>query len=104
MVSITPTFTPTVEGDYTLFVVDAEGCIYTTGDIDMLSVLIYNRWGELIYFCEQENISENLSICAWDGMVDGRKVPSGTYPVIVKFTNEQQNINKVKRDAIVVIE
>lgn len=136
LVSTTPTFTPTEEGDYELFVVDSEGCdytiefritevcevnvtypnairpgdpdrnflIYTTGDIDMLSVLIYNRWGELIYFCEQENISENLSICSWDGMVDGRKVPSGTYPVIVKFTNEQQNINKVKRDAIVVIE
>jgi len=83
---------------------DRNFLIYTTGEIDTLSVLIYNRWGELIYFCEQENISANLTVCGWDGMVNGRKVPSGTYPIVVKFTNEKQNINKIKRDAIVVIE
>ncbi|EPR68426.1 T9SS type B sorting domain-containing protein [Cyclobacterium qasimii] len=136
LVSTDPSFTPVDEGNYTLMVIDAEGCdytlnftvtevcevnvvypnairpddpdrnflIYTTGEIDALSVLIYNRWGELIYFCEQENISGNISVCGWDGMVNGRKVPSGTYPIVVKFTNEEQNINKIKRDAIVVIE
>ena len=78
--------------------------IYTTGQLDTLTVLIYNRWGELIYFCEQENIAESISVCAWDGLVNGRKVPSGTYPIVVKFTNEKQNINQIKRDAIVVIE
>jgi hypothetical protein len=83
---------------------DRNFLIYTTGRIDSLSVLIYNRWGELIYFCEQENITENLTVCSWDGLVNGSTVPSGTYPVVVKFTNERQNIDKIIRDAIVVIE
>lgn len=68
--------------------------IYTQGEIDNLQVYIYNRWGELVYFCEEENVAENVSVCSWDGIVNGTKVPIGTYPVIVKFTNEEQMIQK----------
>ncbi|WP_162342283.1 T9SS type B sorting domain-containing protein [Cyclobacterium salsum] len=78
--------------------------LYTQGQVDTLVVYIYNRWGELVYFCEEENITENVSVCSWDGIVNGSKVPIGTYPVVVKFTNEEQMIQKTIRDAIVVIE
>lgn len=78
--------------------------IYTQGEIDNLMVYIYNRWGELVYFCEEENVTENVSVCNWDGIVNGTKVPIGTYPVVVKFTNEEQMIQKTIRDAIVVID
>jgi len=67
-------------------------------------VYIYNRWGELVYFCEEANVSENVSVCRWDGIVNGTKVPVGTYPVVVKFTNEEQQIQKTIRNAIVVID
>ncbi|MEX2514260.1 MAG: gliding motility-associated C-terminal domain-containing protein [Cyclobacteriaceae bacterium] len=78
--------------------------IYTKGQIDTLGVYIYNRWGELIYYCEETNVSENISICSWDGIVNGKKVPVGTYPVVVKFTNERQLISKTLKKAIVVID
>jgi hypothetical protein len=78
--------------------------IYTQGEIDSLMVYIYNRWGELVYFCEEVNVSENISVCRWDGMVNGTKVPVGTYPVVVRFTNEEQMIRKTIRNAIVVID
>ncbi|MEX0884515.1 MAG: gliding motility-associated C-terminal domain-containing protein, partial [Cyclobacteriaceae bacterium] len=78
--------------------------IYTKGQIDTLGVYIYNRWGELIYFCEENNVAENISVCSWDGIVNGKKVPIGTYPVVVKFTNERQLISKTLKKAIVVID
>ncbi|MFC4872730.1 gliding motility-associated C-terminal domain-containing protein [Negadavirga shengliensis] len=78
--------------------------IHIKGQIDEIHVYIYNRWGELIYYCEEQNPVENISICSWDGMVNGRKVLPGTYPVVVKFTNERQMINKTLRKAIVVID
>lgn len=83
---------------------DKNFVIYTKGQIDEIHVYIYNRWGELIYYCEEKNPVENISICSWDGMVGGKKVPPGTYPVVVKFTNERQMINKTLRKAIVVID
>ncbi|EON76895.1 hypothetical protein ADIS_2556 [Lunatimonas lonarensis] len=78
--------------------------LYTRGPIDKLGVYIYNRWGELIYYCEETNPSEEISICTWDGYVNGQKVPVGTYPVVVKFSNQQQQIERTIRRAIVVIE
>nr|MBI1229807.1 hypothetical protein [Cytophagales bacterium] len=78
--------------------------IYTTGPIDKLGVHIFNRWGELIYYCEQSNPAENTSLCVWDGVVNGKKVPVGTYPVVVKFSNEAQGIERTLKKAIVVID
>lgn len=78
--------------------------IYTKGPIDELGVYIYNRWGELIYYCEESNPSERVSICSWDGLVGGEKVPVGTYPVVVKFTSGQRGVDRTLRKAIVVIE
>lgn len=78
--------------------------VYTQGQIDALGVYIYNRWGELIYYCEETNVAENLSVCSWDGIVNGKKVPVGTYPVVVKFTNERQMISRTLKKAIVVID
>jgi hypothetical protein len=78
--------------------------IYTKGPIDQLGVYIYNRWGELIYYCEETNPSENVSLCTWDGVVNGEKVPVGTYPVVVKFSNEAQGIDRTLKKAIVVID
>ncbi|SHN29357.1 C-terminal domain of CHU protein family protein [Cyclobacterium lianum] len=78
--------------------------IYTQGEIDTLLVYIYNRWGELLYVCEETKVAENVSVCSWDGIVNGKKVPVGTYPVVVKFTNEEQMIERTIRKAIVVID
>jgi large repetitive protein len=78
--------------------------IYTKGPIDKLGVYIYNRWGELIYYCEESNPSEEISHCVWDGVVNGEKVPVGTYPVVVKFSNEIQGIDRTLKKAIVVID
>ena len=78
--------------------------IYTKGPIDKLGVYIYNRWGELIFYCEESNPTENISLCVWDGVVNGEKVPVGTYPVVVKFSNEAQGIDRTLKKAIVVID
>ncbi|MBD8490190.1 gliding motility-associated C-terminal domain-containing protein [Echinicola sp. CAU 1574] len=136
MVSTDSTFTPTLPGNYTLFVTDEASCtfavnfeviqdcallittpnalipgdesrnfiVYVNDFVDEISVLIYNRWGELIYHCIEENVPENSPFCQWDGLVNGKKVPVGTYPVIIKFKSRDQAIEKTIKKAIVVIE
>ena len=78
--------------------------VYVNDFVDEISVLIYNRWGELIYHCIEENVPENSPFCEWDGTVNGKKVPIGTYPVIIKFTSRDQELERIVKKAIVVIE
>ncbi|GAB3645510.1 hypothetical protein GCM10028791_03760 [Echinicola sediminis] len=78
--------------------------VYVNSFVDEISVLIYNRWGELIYHCIEENIPENSPFCRWDGMINGQKAPIGTYPVIIKFKSRDQDLEKSIKKAIVVIE
>lgn len=48
-------------------------------NIQILSFEIYNRWGELIYF------SENDNRFLWDGTYKGKPCPDGTYTYRIKY-------------------
>ncbi|MCH7400017.1 gliding motility-associated C-terminal domain-containing protein [Belliella sp. DSM 107340] len=80
--------------------------VYTNEFIDELAVFIYNRWGELIFYCEENNLPSDTTngYCPWDGTVNGKIVPIGTYPVVVQFRSNNQNITKTLREAILVID
>ncbi|RAI92004.1 T9SS type B sorting domain-containing protein [Algoriphagus yeomjeoni] len=78
--------------------------LYANEYIDDVEVYIYNRWGELIFYCEHENIEPSQPFCPWDGQVRGEFVPNGTYAVVVKFTSTDQNITQKVTKAITVIQ
>jgi large repetitive protein len=78
--------------------------LYANEFIDEVDVFIYNRWGELIFFCEHENLEPRQPFCPWDGVVNGKTVPNGTYAVVVKFTSREQNITQSETKAITIIQ
>lgn len=47
-----------------------------------LELLIFNRWGELIF--------EDDALLSWNGEVDGRAAPDGTYVFLLKGSVEQR--------------
>jgi len=78
--------------------------LYANEYIDDIEVYIYNRWGELIFYCEHENVEPRQPFCPWDGQVRGEFVPNGTYAVVVKFTSKDQNKTEKLTKAITVIQ
>lgn len=78
--------------------------LYANEYIDDVEVYIYNRWGELIFYCEHENIEPKQPFCPWNGQVRGELVPNGTYAVVVKFRSVDQNITEKLIKAITVIQ
>ena len=78
--------------------------LYANEYIDDVEVYIYNRWGELIFYCTHENLEPQQPFCPWDGQVRGELVPNGTYAVVVKFTSEDQNKTEKLTKAITVIQ
>jgi gliding motility-associated-like protein len=66
---------------------------------DGFEVLIYNRWGELIY-------QSNSRDFRWDGTSRGEPVPPGTYPFVVRFKGSTtDNLDQVyeERGGVTVI-
>ncbi len=78
--------------------------LYANEYIDFVEVYIYNRWGELIFYCEHENLEPAQAFCPWDGQLNGNFVPNGTYAVVVRLTSEDQNITQKITKAITVIQ
>lgn len=78
--------------------------LYANEYIDEVEVFIFNRWGELIFFCEHENVEPRQPFCSWDGMINGNFVPNGTYAVKVKFTSRNQNLTQTETKAITIIQ
>lgn len=72
--------------------------------IDDVEVFIFNRWGELIFYCQHDNVEPRQPFCPWDGQVDGNFVPNGTYAVVVKFTSQDQNKTESITKAITIIQ
>jgi hypothetical protein len=82
---------------------DRNFLVYTNDFVDELEVFIFNRWGELIFYCEQKNISADTFVCSWDGTVNGTYVPIGVYPVVVNFKSNNQNVtNKITKSILVI--
>ena len=78
--------------------------LYANEYIDFVEVFIYNRWGELIFYCDHENLEPGQAFCPWDGQLNGNFVPNGTYAVVVKLTSEDQNITQKITKAVTVIQ
>jgi hypothetical protein len=78
--------------------------LYANEYIDDVEVYIYNRWGELIFYCQHENIEPRQPFCPWDGQVGGNFVPNGTYAVVVKYTSGDQNKTESITKAITIIQ
>jgi hypothetical protein len=78
--------------------------LYANEYIDDVDVFIYNRWGELIFYCEHEILKPKQPFCPWDGRVNGKLVPIGTYVAVVRFTSREQNLTQTETKAITIIQ
>lgn len=78
--------------------------LYANEFIDEVEVFIFNRWGELIFYCDHQNVEPRQPFCPWDGIVNGKFVPNGTYAVVVRFTSNAQNITQSETKAITIIQ
>ena len=83
---------------------DKNFLIYTNYLVDELEVWIFNKWGQLIYHCKNTELINEESTCAWDGTLNGEKIPNGAYSIRVNYRNYAKNINEEYLGSLMVIE
>jgi gliding motility-associated-like protein len=100
---IAPTvFTPNGDGHNDVFEPsynwNETNATYPKSRTQLISLEIYNRWGEQIY-------SSKGPVFAWDGTYNGAKVPQETYAYIIRYQAidyPEKGIQE-KRGAVVVV-
>jgi hypothetical protein len=77
--------------------------VYANDDIDEVEVFIYQRTGELIFHSVNEATNPNLPVITWDGLLNGKPVSVGTYPILIHYKSRSLGIDEVMRKSLVVI-
>lgn len=67
-------FSPNANG------VNDEFFVYPNDYVDEFEILIYTRWGELVFTANNQDFQ-------WDGIYRGKLLPPGTYAYIMKFSS-----------------
>jgi len=78
--------------------------VYANDFVSYVQLLIYNRWGELIHVDETSEVAPNTPLLPWDGTVRGQSVPLGTYPVIIRYRSDRQNLTQEVKRALLILE
>ena len=77
--------------------------IYPDNLSDEIELSIFNRWGQLIYYCEDKNLENEVkSSCVWNGTFNSGVVQNGSYLVLVRIKNFEQNMTVEQRSSILV--
>jgi hypothetical protein len=78
--------------------------VYPNYLVDEISIFVFNQWGELIYQCKENDINDSKSQCVWDGTIQGKKIPNGSYSVRFDLVNYDKNIQRSQFGSITVID
>lgn len=60
--------------------VNEEFFVFPNDFVDTFEILIYTRWGELVFRSENQDFR-------WDGIYKGQPLPPGTYAYVLKFSS-----------------
>jgi hypothetical protein len=78
--------------------------VFANSLVDRLDIWIYNNWGQLIYSCSKENLSEGEGYCIWYGDFNGGYVSPGSYSVKISVKNNSENVPKSFYSSLFVID
>ncbi len=78
--------------------------VYTNYLIDEIEVLLFNKWGQLIFKCYSTDLITESSTCAWDGYYRGEKIPNGSYALRINYANFEKGISESRLGYLLVID
>ncbi|HSI76122.1 MAG TPA: hypothetical protein VK957_09510, partial [Lunatimonas sp.] len=78
--------------------------VYANDDIDEVEVFIYQRTGELIFHSVNVATNPNLPVIVWDGLLNGKPVSVGTYPILIHYKSQTLGVDEVLKKSLIVVE
>ncbi|MFD2035324.1 hypothetical protein ACFSKL_11005 [Belliella marina] len=78
--------------------------IYPDNLIEEIEIQIFNRWGELIFFCQDKNLRyREKSTCFWDGLINGKPAIIGNYSLVIQYKVKGEDFVNVMHDMLFIL-
>lgn len=78
--------------------------ITVSKEVEEVELFILNRQGALIHHAHEVDVPEATAILHWDGKVNGKSIPIGTYAVVIILRNQIFGFEEKLTSALLVIE
>jgi hypothetical protein len=78
--------------------------LYVNDAVEEAKLWVYNRQGELIHFCEGQNIQSRVAFCQWDGTVQGKLIPPGSYSVVLNIVSKRFGLDRKFTSKLVILD
>lgn len=78
--------------------------VYVNDAVEQAEVWIHNRQGELIHYCQGQNVQSRIVFCPWDGSFNGRFIPPGSYTATFAIKSSRFGLEKKIVQKLVVLE
>ncbi len=78
--------------------------VYTSDSVDEVEIMVYGKWGDILFHCRSNDLHPDTSVCHWDGIYEGNILPAGSYAMKIVYRNEKYNYIKTMSTAIMVVD
>jgi hypothetical protein len=62
-----------------------EFLLYADDTVEEVEVLVYSKWGDLLFSCTSRPTIPGNPICQWDGLANGKATPAGNYALKISY-------------------
>lgn len=78
--------------------------VYVNDAVEQAQIWIHNRQGQLIHYCEGQNVQSRVVFCPWDGTVNGKYVPLGSYTATFVIISNRFGLEKKFVQKLVIMD
>jgi hypothetical protein len=78
--------------------------IYSSKSVEEVELVVYGKWGDVLFHCKTENIQVGIGACTWDGTFRGQSLPGGTYPLKVIYRNLKYGVSQSLSTSLMIID
>ncbi len=78
--------------------------IFADETVEEVEVLIYSKWGELLYSCKSSSVLPGNPLCQWDGSFKGEHIPPGNYALKISYKMYSTQVRETAITTLTLIE
>jgi len=83
---------------------DKNFMVYSNYLVNELSIWIYNKWGQLLFYCKDTDLTDRKASCLWDGTYNGEKLPTGSYILKIQYKNQSDETYQNISNSIFIVD
>lgn len=78
--------------------------VYVNDAVEQAEIWIHNRNGQLVHYCQGQSVQSRVVFCPWDGTVNGKFVPLGSYTATFVIKSNRFGLEKKFVQKLVILD